>query len=254
MADSKNDPVGPEYFAPLIAADRVAGLLFVLSAVLSLVVLLLDKEQNPTAYQGAQVSFITAVIALFVTNIAIRLYFFPRAQLARYRDFVAHAYGKFVTYKKTVAYYNNAATTPTARTAAQILESAFFTKNNLNKCTVAERAKISVYLLAWTIALVNRTTELELLSVGAQAVFSEQLLSRWLRFEHFRGEAEKIFQELYRLCQQSRSNLDSIGAEYLGRYEILKATTSYSLSTRVFEKNNLKWNAEWESIRATLKL
>ena len=100
---------------------------------LSLLALFVDKTAWPSLHEFVHVTFVLSVVALFITNVAIRLYYFPRAQVARFRDFVGHAYGKHLSHRTTTAYYNNAATTVPARIAAQVLESAFFTKHILSR-------------------------------------------------------------------------------------------------------------------------
>jgi hypothetical protein len=56
-----------------------------------------------------------------------------------------------------------------------------------------ERARICVHVLAWLWAAVYRGTDLELLAVAAQVLFSEQLLSRWVRMEWLRARVERLY-------------------------------------------------------------
>ena len=201
MASEKIDPIGDEYFNPLRLADRIAGTLFFVSAALSILALLVSKVSHPTAHDFVHIAFPISVVALFCTTLAIRLYFFPRAQFARYHDFLAHAYDKQLSHKKTAAYYNNAATTVPTRIAAQVLESSFFSKRILSQMAFDERLKIGGYVLLWLITILYRNTDLAVIGVAAQIVFSEQILSRWFRLEWFRNECEKIYDELFRFIK-----------------------------------------------------
>jgi hypothetical protein len=252
MASEKIDPLGEEYFDPLLRADRLNDALFYSSAALSIVALILNRASHPAIYDFIQIAFAISVVALFSTGLAIRLYFFPRAQLGRYKDFLSHAFGRPLSHRQSTAYYNNSATSTPGRIAAQVLESAFFSKGVLSQMAFNERVKIGVYLLIWLIAILYRGTDLALIGVVAQIVFSEQILSRWLRLEWFRRECEDIYDELFRLFQ-SKADLEVVALEFLGRYEIGKATSAISLSVPIFERSRRRMNKEWEKVRKTFQ-
>ena len=253
MADDKQkkDPVGDEFFRPLVIADYIARSLFYTSAALSIAALLVSQSAYPQAFTIIQVAFALSVIALFVVSLATRLYFGPRAQSRRYQDFLSHAFGKPLSHKQTAAYYNNSVAAGLPRAAAQVLESSFFSREVVSRMLTWERTKIALYVVIWIVALLNRTTDLLLIGVAAQIVFSEQILSHWLRLEWLRRECEKVYEDLFRLIQ-SGSPSDMFTLELLGRYETAKATAGITLSPRTFEKNRISLNAEWETIRATL--
>lgn len=253
MTIEKVDPVGDEFYRPLLVAENTATCLFYASAVLSIVALFVADHVHRVANELVQIAFALSVVALFVTTSTIRLYFFPRAQIRRYQDFLSHAFGKPLSHKQTVAYYNNSATTPVTRVAAQLLESAFFTKEVLSRMLPRERAIFTLYVAVWLICVLFRTTDLALIGVAAQILFSEQLLSRWLRLEWFRWKSERIYDELFTLIR-TKAKLDSASWDMLGQYEITKATSAISLHTVVFENSRDQLNAEWEKIRKTLSI
>jgi hypothetical protein len=84
-------------------------------------------------------------------------------------------------------------------------------------------------------------------------IFSEQILSRWLRVEWLRRQCERTYDDLFRLFQ-SKGKLEVSALELLGRYEIAKATAAIPLSSRIFEQCCSRMNAEWAKIRATLRI
>jgi hypothetical protein len=253
MASEKVDPVGTEFYRPLLIADKGGEWLFYISAVLSIAALFVTDKVHLLASELVQIAFALSVVLLFAITMAIRLYFFPRAQIRRYQDFLSHAFGKPLSHKQTVAYYNNSATTPIGRVAAQVLESAFFTKEVLRRMLPRERTKFALYTVVWLIAILYRRTDLALVGVVAQIIFSEQILSRWVRLEWFTWKCERIYDELFTLLR-TKAKLDSASWDMLGQYEIVKATSALSLSTLIFENNRARLNAEWEEIRKTLGL
>lgn len=253
MDDSgkKIDPVGERYFGPLRAAEFSVDVLFYVSAAFSLLALLAEKNLHPIWYSVVQIGFVLSVIALFVGNLLIRLYFSPRAQKRRYEDFLSHAYGTQLSHQQTTQYYNNSATRAPARIAAQLLENNFYSKDTASSMAVVERIKIAAYVVIWIIAALNRSTDLSAVSVAAQIVFSEQILSRWLRLEWLRLRCESIFDDLFQLLK-SGASLQVPAIKHLGEYEIVKATAGVTLSTRLFERNQERTTREWAQIRTTL--
>lgn len=249
----KKDPVGDEFYTPLRRADAAADWLFYVSAALSLAALWVPQQSHPFAYQTVQISFAVSVVALFATGLVIRLYFFPRAQQRRYQDFLAHAFGQQLSHKQTVAYYNNSAKPGAPRVAAQVLESSFFTKNITGQMVSTERIKVILYAVLWFVMILYRETDLALIGVAAQILFSEQILSRWLRLEWLRWQSERVYDEVFRLIQ-SKADLTVNAWEALGRYEIVKATSSTSLSELIFDREGRRLNGEWDEVRRTLSI
>ncbi len=187
-ASSKIDPIREEYFGPLETADKWAEFLFYLSAALSLVVPLVEKSSHPTAYNVFQALFVLAVAGVCVSGIATRLYFAPRAQVRRYQDFLSHAYGVALTHDQSIGYYNNDSEVgdSSRRIAAQTLENSFYSKDTSLRMARVERLKLLVYTILFTIVILNRNTDMGIIAIATQIVFSEQLLSYWFRMEWFR--------------------------------------------------------------------
>ena len=248
MADEKRDPLGQEFYAPLVRAEKTADVLFFTAGALSLAALFVTPHDG-ILFRLVGVAFPLSVMALFIVTHAVRLYFFPRAQRGRLRDFLSHAYGKPLQPKQSVAYYNNSATTPPARILAQTLESVFFTKSILLKMCSWERALVVGYFAIWSIAVLNRTTDLALIGVIAQLVFSEQIVSRYLRVEWLRSKCEALYEQVFNLIQGTGTT-GPAPIEFFTWYETVKATAGVSISGRLFEQNRERLNKEWEDIRA----
>lgn len=253
MDDQKRDPIGDEFFAPLVQAEAWAERVFYVGALVSFLTLLVEKQTAPLLYNAVHAGFVLLVIASFVLSLAIRLYFAPRAQIARYKDFLAHAYGKPTSHQQTERYYNNAAPTPHLKVAAQVLESAFFSKRILEKMAPQERCKIAGYALVLTGLMLWRHAELNLIAVAAQAVFCEQIAARYYRFERLKSECERVYDDVYTLLQSKRM-VDVLAQEAATRYEIWKAVASVPTSPTIFRTYNEKLNEEWTAIRTSLKI
>jgi hypothetical protein len=253
---SRSDPIRARYYEAVELADKVSDGLFCMGAILSIVSLLVEKQAHPNAYDVVMTAFAIAVIALFALGLVSRLYLPPRAEDKRRQDFFSSACGVGLTHEKTEGYYNNDFVEPIKRMAAQVLENSHFSKAIALRMARFERAKVAVYALVWLLCLLNRRTDLGLVVAASQAVFSEQVVSRWLRLEWLRIRFEKTFDDCYRLFQSkpAASAFNAMTLESLGMYETAKANAAVTLSSRLFRRLNAELSAEWERIKAELKI
>ncbi|RWA58064.1 hypothetical protein [Mesorhizobium sp.] len=253
---TRKDPIGPEFYVPLGTAEKVSDVAFYLAAALSIIVLLVDKTTQPKLYQAIQATFALAVIGVFVCGIVIRTYFAARAHSGRIADFVSNAFSVPLVASPSEGYYNTSANDPFLRIGASVLENTLFTKSIVAKMLYFERSRIGIYVFVWLWAVLYRATDLDLLTVAAQVLFSEQLLSRWVRMEWLRSRVERLYDDLYALIQ---SNSDITSKEFrarvvegLIRYETSKAQAGLSLSSRVFHKMNADLSQKWQSLSGQL--
>lgn len=180
----------------------------------------------------------------------------PRAEDKRRQDFLSHAYGISLNEKETTGYYNNDQIDSFRRIGMQCLENCFFSKATLLKMARAERWKIAAYLFVWlTIALI-RSSDLELVAVITQVVFSEQLLSRYVRVEWLRIRVEKVYEDLFRLFQASpnKKKCELLIQDAFVNYEVSKAKASVLLSRKIFDQLNSELSLEWVQVKQKLGL
>jgi hypothetical protein len=250
------DPIRQRYYDPLELIDKVSDILFYGGAALSLVMPFLDKASHPILYNWGLILFGAAAVALFGLGLVVRLYLTPRAEDERRKDFLTSACGVDLAQETTVGYYNNNLSKPTERIAAQILENAYFTKSGALYLLKVERTKVVVYFSVWLVCIFHRDVDLGWIVAASQAIFSEQVLSKWIRIEWLRIRTERIFDSVYQLFQ-TRPNVATFNAitfESFAKYESTKSNAAITLSTRIFEANNAKWASEWGVIKVKLKI
>jgi len=254
MANSpiRSDPIRKRYFDPVEATARVSDYLFYASALLSLCIPFVDKQTHPVIYDSFLTLFALTVIALFAAGLGLRLYLLPRADDMRRRDFFTSASRVNLTPETTVGYYNNALIKPVERIAAQVFENSHFSKAIALQMVRMERIKIAGYALLWIIAIFNRSTDLGWIAAATQVVFSEQILSKWLRLEWLTMRFEKTFDDLYRLFESRppAAKFNAMTLDSLVMYETAKANAAITLSSKVFNTRNPQLSAEWNSVRA----
>lgn len=254
---SKSDPIRDRYFDAVDCADNAADWLFYVSAALSLASLMVEKAAYPLAYTYVQIVFAASVVAFFAVGLANRLYLTPRAEDKRRQDFFSNAYGVGLSgTEKTDGYYNNSQPPGTRRMAAQLFENSHFSKTIARRMLKSERIKVGVYAGLWLICLLHRETDIGAIVAASQVVFSEQIISRWLRLEWLRDRFERTYNDVLRLFHSKPTvqTFEVMALDSLGIYEAAKANGGVTLSKRLFEQLNDELSREWEQTRAQLKL
>jgi hypothetical protein len=253
---SRSDPIRSNYFDAVEAADKASDRLFYLGALLSFGALLVDSGTAPILHGVVNIAFTLVVIGLFIAGLASRVYLAPRAEDKRRQDFFSSAYSVDLLHQKSEGYYNNTLTEPLRRLGAQVLENSLFSKTIALRMVRVERAKVCAYLALWLICLLNRRSDLGWIVAASQAVFSEQVFSKYVRLEWLRMRFEKTFDDVYRLFQTkpAASKFNAMALEAFSAYEASKSSAGITLSSKVFELVNPSLSLEWEGIKKTLAI
>jgi hypothetical protein len=159
-------------------------------------------------------------------------------------------------HQQTEGYYNNDFKDPIKRVAAQVLENSLFSKEIALRMARRERAKVTIYALIWLVLLHHRRTDLGWIVAASQALFSEQILSKWFRLEWLRVRFEKTFDDVFKLFQTrpSIAQFNAHALDALSMYETAKAYAAVTLSSQIFDDLNPTLSAEWEKVKTTLRI
>lgn len=253
---TKTDPIRDRYYMPLERAEMCSAVLLYITGILSIIVLLIEKNQYTEAYTFAQIGFLLCAVAGFLLTLAIRLYWGPRAQDRRAEDFLSNAIGTCLTHERTNGYYNNKETDWIKKIGMQLLENSFFSKEIAIRMCRDERIRFLAYFVLWLIAIVNRNTPLDLIVAISQVLFTEQLFSRLFRIEWLRNRFEKVHNSLYKTfhAKPEASAFKATVLNELVIYESTKATGAITLSSKIFDEINPQLSTEWERMKSDLKL
>ncbi len=253
---SRSDPIRTNYFDAVQTAEKVTDWLFYLSALLSFCTLLVRQDTHPNAYDVVLLLFSISVVAMFALGMMLRLYLTPRAEDKRRLDFFSSACNVNLIHQQTDGYYNNDFKDPIKRIAAQVLENSLFSKEIALRMARRERVKVAVYALIWLVLLHNRSTDIGWIVAASQALFSEQILSKWFRLEWLRDRFEKTFDNVFRLFQTKPSvaQFNAHALDALSMYETAKANAGITLSSTIFDDLNPTLSTEWNKVKATLKI
>lgn len=253
---SRSDPIRTNYFDAVLRAEKVSNWLFYANALLSFCTLLVDQKAHPDAYDMVLLLFSISVVGMFVLGLILRLYLTPRAEDKRRQDFFSSACNVSLIHQQTDGYSNNDFKDPIKRMAAQVLENSLFSKEIAQRIAHVERGKVEVYALIWLVLLHNRRTDLGWIVAASQALFSEQILSKWLRLEWLRDRFEKTFDDVFKLFQTrpAVAQFQAHALHALSMYETAKANASITLSSEIFDDLNATLSAEWDKVKSTLRM
>lgn len=252
----KVDTVSKNYYAPLTLMDTIGGWLFWVISILSIVTLFIDKAAYPQANIALQIAFLIGALLFFVHGQVQNIYLFPRAEDARRQEALSNSFNVALTHEETVGYYNNDQTNPLRRLAANSMESVFFTRCIVRKMLRSQRITTLGYLVVWVAAMAYPSTDLEVIGVAAQAIFSGEIVGRLVRMEWLRMRCEHLFNDFNRLFNGGKGATKPITQaqiiEFFAYYETTKSTAAILLSTKIFNEQNPSLTAEWERVRSRL--
>ncbi len=253
---SRSDPIRTNYFDAVEKAEKVTDWLFWLNALLSCCTLVVDQKACSNVYSVVLFLFSISVVAMFTLGIILRLYLKPRAEDKRRQDFFSSACNVSLIHQQTDGYYNNDFEDPIKRMAAQVLENSWFSKEIALRMARLERLKVAVYALVWLVLLYNSRTDIGWTVAASQAIFSEQILSKLFRLEWLRIRFEKTFEDVFRLFETKPSvtQFNAHALDALSMYETAKANAGITLSSTIFDKLNITLSAEWDEVKAALKI
>lgn len=260
MANSTNttrvDPIRENHYRPLEQSELASTWLFYVGAAVSFLPLSIDPTLNPKTYSASVILFVLLVLANFFIGITNRLYFFPRAEDARRKEFLSNTFGFDLIHQRTAGYYNNNEIDPLRRLGVSSLENLFFSKAILRKMAPAARFKAFAYFAIWLVIALWREVPLDWISAGAQVLFSAEIISRWLRLEWARNRAEHLYDSTHRLFQLNpiADKFAAYSIAAFADYESGKALGGILLSQTIFDQYNTSLSAEWETVKNGLPL
>lgn len=247
------DPIR-EIFNAAEKADKAGDVLFYVAALLSFASLLVEPA-SPW-YRFVMVGFAVVVVLYFSAAVVVRMYFLPRAEQKRRQDFLGHALGVSLTPENTEGYYNTVLNEGPKKVAVQLLENTFFTKELMQRVAHRQRATVVVYVIAWIAIVALRETDFGIILAVTQFVFSEQIISKWIRIEWLRSTAERVHGSTYRLLQSgiSAKQLLPHALDDFVAYETAKATAGVVIPSKLFDELNNQLSASWDNIRSRLNV
>lgn len=244
------------YYKPIEQIDDLNAWLFWASAILSIAVFFKDFLPWKALHNVLEISFILIVMVHLVLSLYVRYHLLPIAERKRRQQLLSDSFAVPLITETTQRYYNNEISPSISRLGANVLENTLFAKNIVAKMAIRERIKIFIYFLIWASALYWRTTDLGLLVIITQTIFSSEIIEGWLRVEVLRSDVEKFYEELYNkfLHKVDLSKSDGIASilDLFASYEATKSMTAIRQLRSIFLSGNPELSREWDVTRERL--
>ncbi|MCY8123051.1 hypothetical protein MOC55_13660 [Bacillus spizizenii] len=248
-----------KYYKTINSFDLASRILFWVNTVLTVAVYFLDgNDQAKSILTGL---FIITTLLYFVADNSLGIFLIPGAEEKRRTHLLTNSFGVPLDNERTNKYYNNTLEPSLLKLGANVFENSLFASRVTSEMAKQERWKILFFVLVLVVSLMIRNTDIELISIVAQTIFTSTLLSSWVRLEVLRKKNKDIYKCLYDVFLLRRdgggTNEESTYARILDcfvQYESAKAYSGVKQSSKIFFRINDEVTAEWEQTKRNLKI
>lgn len=238
--------------------NTTTSTLFWVNATLSIAVFFVNDYL--TAKNILLFVFTLTTLAYFVIDNYLSIFKIPKVEDKRRVHLLTNAYNVPLDNERTNKYYNNELEPSLLRLGANIFENSLFAQRVTHEMAKRERIKVGIFIVIFVVALMFRTTEMELISILAQTLFASTLIPAYLRLEVLRHKNKVIFDclhDIFFFYNQPTENDERLSAKLLDcfvKYESAKAYSGVKQDSKIFHKINLEVTQEWEEIKRNLNI
>ncbi|WP_215115713.1 hypothetical protein [Exiguobacterium sp. s80] len=255
MTNERVDTV-ENYFKRVSIISKVSNILFWCSIILSFAIFFSEE------YLGLNilltVFFILITVLYFIFSNWLSLFLLREAQNRRRVHLLSDSLGSKLDDEETNLYYNNPELPSLYRLGMNVFENSLFTLRVTEKIAIMERLKIILYLIVWISLMLVRETDLNLISIVAQTIFTTGILISWIKLEILRFTSEKIFKEFRQLFLtngiEKNDKVIPIILNLVFSYETTVASMGVHLSSKIFHSINPNVSTEWETVKRNIGL
>lgn len=243
-----------KYYFKINQLDKLNTILFWINALLSIAVFFLGNYL--ILKEILLIIFIITTISYFLSDNYLSIFLIPNVEEKRRLHLLTNSFNVPLDNEKTNKYYNNNLKPSLLKLGANVLENSLFAKRVTQEMAKIERIKIASCIFVWLIALLIRTTDLELISIFAQTLFASTIIPAWLKLEVLSIKNNEIYKCLYDIFLfHSKNDEKKITARLLDcfiKYESAKAYSGVKQSSKIFQRINPEVTEEWEQIKRNL--
>ncbi len=237
--------------------NKTTSTLFWVNAALSISVFFVDEYL--AAKNILLFVFTITTLGYFVIDNYLSIFKIPKVEDRRRVHLLTNSFNVPLDNERTNMYYNNNIEPSLLKLGANIFENSLFAERVTHEMAKRERIKVGIFVVVFVIALMLRTTEIELISILAQTLFASTLIPAYIRLEVLHFKNKVIFDSLHDifLLQNQRTNDDNerLSAKLLDcfvKYESAKAYSGVKQDSKIFHKINPQVTQEWEEIKRNL--
>lgn len=207
--------------------------------------------------------FVFTTLTYFFIENYLSIIKIPRVEDIRRVHLLSKSFNVALDTERTNKYYNNEVQPSLLKLGANVFENSLFATRVTSEMAKKDRIRVVGMVLIFGVAIILRTTDLELISILAQTLFASTLIPAYIRLEVLHAKNKAIYNSyydiflLYRQGSENRSNDEKLSAKILDlfvRYEATKAYSGVKQSSSIFHQVNEEVTQEWERIKVNLKI
>ncbi|AQQ55257.1 hypothetical protein [Planococcus lenghuensis] len=242
------------YFTKVSSINTISNWLFVLSIVCSFAVFF--SSDITWLNSTLNIVFIVVTVLYVVVSNWVSLFLLRNAQSKRRVHLLSNSFGIKLDDEETYRYYNNPQSPSVIRLGVNVFENTLFTLRVTEEMAKRERVKSILYLFVLLVLILIRKTDLDLIAIVAQTVFTTGLITNWIKLELLRISSDRLLVEFRQLFLTAESNINNkvktLILSLVFRYESSVASMGVHLSSKIFHKLNSEVTAEWETIKRNI--
>lgn len=242
------------YFAKVSSINKLDSCLFILSIVFSFAVFF--STEIIWLNSALNIIFIVITVLYVVVSNWVSLFLLRNAQSKRRIHLLSNSFGMKLDDEETYKYYNNPHSPSIVRLGVNVFENTLFTLRVTEEMVKMERLKGILYFLVLLILILIRDTDLNLIAIVAQTIFTTGLISNWIKLELLRSTSNRLLTEFRQIFLMSGSNINNsvhpLILNLVFRYETAVASMGVHLSSKVFHELNPRITTEWETIKSNV--
>jgi hypothetical protein len=238
--------------------NSTTSTLFWVNAALSIVVFFVDNYS--TAKTVLLFVFTITTLAYFLIDNYLSIFKIPKVEDKRRVHLLTNSFNVPLDNERTNKYYNNELEPSLLKLGANIFENSLFAERVTHEMAKRERIKVILFIAVFVVAILLRTTEIELISILAQTLFASTLVTSYLRLEVLHHKNKAIYDclhDIFLFHNQPTENDEKLSAKLLDcfvKYESAKAYSGVKQDTKIFLKINPEVTQEWEEIKRNLNI
>ncbi|WP_303966507.1 hypothetical protein [Sporosarcina ureae] len=239
--------------------NTTTSTLFWVNAVLSISVFFVGEYL--TAKTILLFLFTITTLSYFLIDNYLSIFKIPQVEDRRRVHLLTNSFNVPLDNERTNMYYNNDIEPSLLKLGANIFENSLFAERVTHEMAKRERIKVGIFVIVFVIAIMLRTTDIELISILAQTLFASTLIPAYLRLEvlHYKNKAiSDCLHDIFFFHNQGTINEnDRLSAKLLDcfvKYESAKAYSGVKQDSNIFHKINPQVTQEWEKMKRDLNI
>lgn len=170
------------------------------------------------------------------------------------KTMIANSFNVNITSTKSEGYYSNDIKPSVKKMGINNFESTLYTKKITEKLMYKNLIKTVVLIILWII-IITRVTNLEIIVLLTQIIFSADVLLDLIKNIYYHVNVNTIFDKFYKIFVTDGYNAKDAPAiiEYVMEYECLKNYCHIVLPNNIFDSERIQLEKEWEEIRKNIK-